>query len=280
MTSRRFATFAFFAFACGSPSPEAPPLTTPGGSTTAPLTGFQLTGDPTTAGGATWTFRATVDGTVYDLQGILFKPAGTGPFPAVIVSHGAGGNARGYSRAIAQTMVTWGLVAIATNYTHAGGVDVGSPGTANEPGASVANVRRAERLLDILKSLGYVDMKRVVAHGHSMGAFVTAAIVAADPAAFIGASHSAGGVRPDVGAGAAPTETQVATIAIPYQMHHGDADVVVALSSDQRLASLLTQRRVVNELHVYAGASHEDVSMNATMLDRVKRWYADHGVFK
>lgn len=44
------------------------------------------------------------------LKGILFKPAtGTGPFPAVVISHGKGGTARGDSANVARTRVGWGL---------------------------------------------------------------------------------------------------------------------------------------------------------------------------
>jgi hypothetical protein len=149
-----------------------------------PLPGFAITGDPEATTGATWTYRATVDGISFDLAGVLYKPRGSGPFPAVIISHGNGGSASVYSRNIASTMVTWGLVAIGTNYTHAGGVPIGSPGTASEPGASAANIRRARKLVDILASLGYVDTQRLAAHGHSMGAFVTAAAVGAYPTLF------------------------------------------------------------------------------------------------
>src|SRR6185503_14244148 len=105
------------------------------------LAGFTMAGDPTS--GSTWTYRATTDGTTYDLQGILLKPAGSGPFPAVIISHGNGGGAGGYGRSVANVMVRWGLVCIATNYTHA--PVSGSPGTASEPGASPANVLRARK---------------------------------------------------------------------------------------------------------------------------------------
>src|SRR5262249_32921372 len=118
----------------------------------APLNGFTLSGDPTSANGATWTYQDTVDGVVYNLAGVLFKPAGAGPFPAVILSHGFGGNARGYSAMIAREMRNWGLVCIATNYTHAGGVPLGSPGTALELGASNANVMRARKCREILAS--------------------------------------------------------------------------------------------------------------------------------
>jgi dienelactone hydrolase len=242
---------------------------------------LRVTGDPASAAGATWTYRATSGGVPYDLQGILRKPAGPGPFPAVIVSHGAGGNAASYASAVAREMVRWGLVVIATNYTHAGGVPLGAPGTAAEPGASRANVLRAQKLLELLRALGYVDMGRVAAHGHSMGAFVTAALVGASPGAFRVASHTAGGVRPAGGPGdaAAPVDSQVAGVRAPYQLHHGDADAVVALALDQRLAAALAARGVEHELVVYPGASHADVAQSPVVLERVRAWYAGHGMF-
>ena len=244
-----------------------------------PPSGFTLTGDPTSTNGATWTYQATSGGVTYDLQGILFKPAGAGTFPAVIVSHGAGGNVSAYSRSVARMMVAWGLVVIGTNYTHAGNAPVGSPGTAADPGASAANIARARQLVELLRGLGYVDMNRLALHGHSMGAFVTTGVLAAHPDLFRAASHTAGGTRPDTVSGAAPSESQAATIRTPYQLHHGDNDAVVALSSDQRLANVLLGRGVVHELHVYAGADHDDMSQNATMFERVRAWYVSKGVF-
>lgn len=270
--------------ACGSPaatvSPERPPTDSPTGSP-APAAGtFVLTGDPATAAGATWTYRERVDGVTYDLAGILRKPAGVGPFPAVIISHGFGGNARGYAGNVGAEMAQWGLVVIATNYTHAGGAELGAPGLATERGASAANVLRARRLLALLRSLGYVDMTRVAAHGHSMGAFLTAALVGADPTAFRAASHTAGGVRIDgpQAEAAAPVDSQVAGITAPYQIHHGDNDVVVPLAMDQRLATLLSSRGRRHELHVYPGGTHNDVPYSRQMYDRVRSWYRTHGV--
>jgi dienelactone hydrolase len=264
--------------ACGDSGDVVSPPTA-ADSAAALLADFHVTGDPTSNSGATWTYTATTNGITYDLTGILLKPVGAGPFPAVIISHGAGGSANGYSRAIARSMVGWGLVCIATNYTHAGGgVALGAPGLATAVGASVANVQRARKVVDILRALPYVDSRRVAAHGHSMGAFVTTALVAAAPSLFIAASHSAGGVRPDIGAGPAPTESAVASITVPYQMHHGDADVVVPLSNDQRMATLLTGRGVQNVLFVYPGLGHEDVPFNTTALDRVRTWHVSHGL--
>src|SRR5262245_60976571 len=122
---------------------STPPLSTIPASSS----GFVLTGDPASPGGATWTYRGVDSGTAYDLAGVLFKPPGRGPFPAVIVSHGKGGNAFALPRAVGATMVGWGAVVIGTHYTHSSGVPIGSPGTAADPGASTANLLRARKLV-------------------------------------------------------------------------------------------------------------------------------------
>ena len=248
---------------------------------TVPLdTGFVVTGNPQGATGASWTYKGTVDGVAYDLTGVLYRPAGSGPFPAVLLSHGHDGTAPFYASLVAPTMVSWGAVCIAVNYTHASGVPIGSPGTSADSGASVANVERAHMTYELLRKLGYVDMTRVAAHGHSMGAFVTVALVGAYPADFRAASHTAGGVRPPfIVNGPGPTEEQARTIRTPYQMHHGDADATVSLSFDQRLDSLLTARGVEHVLYVYPGLGHNDVRALPLMLQRVHDWYAAHGMF-
>ena len=238
-----------------------------------------LQGDPESAQGAMWTFTGIAAGANVDIQGVLMKPRGTGPFPAVIISHGAGGNANAYSRGIASDMVGWGLVCIATNYTHAANVPPGSPGTSNDPGASSANVTRARAVYEILRVLGYIDMSRVAAHGHSMGAFLTAGLMASYPGEFRVASHTAGGVRPDFATGAAPTESQARSIRTPYQRHHGDQDTTVPLIMDQRLADVLQSVGTTRELVVYPGSGHNEVARDAVVLRRVRDWYAAHGMF-
>lgn len=243
-------------------------------------TSFVVTGNPESPAGATWTFRATVDGTTYDLSGVLLKPPGNGPFPAVVLSHGSEGSAPFFAALIGPTMVQWGLVCIATNYTHAAGVPIGAPGDASEPGASQANVLRAHMTYELLRRLGYVDMSRVALHGHSMGAYLNVATAGAYPGDFRVASTTGGGVRPvNIIAGPAPTIAQAQSIRTPFQMHHGGSDTTVPLSYDQRFDSLLTTTGVEHQLYVYPGEDHLQVRLDPNMLDRVHAWYAAHGMF-
>ena len=68
---------------------------------------FRVVGDPESPGGATWTFNGRVRGVEYDLTGVLLKPPGPGPFPAVILSHGAQGSAALFATMIGPTMRGW-----------------------------------------------------------------------------------------------------------------------------------------------------------------------------
>jgi dienelactone hydrolase len=252
-----------------APSPPSSPAAAPE---------LTVSGDPESAAGATWTLRGTLDGIAIDLQGVLLKPRGAGPFPAVILSHGYGGSAE-FGRSLGRIMRDWGLVCIATNYTHASGVPIGAPGTTDDLGASPANVQRAHATLAVLARTGYVDLSRVAAHGHSMGAFVTTAFVAAHPGEIRAASHTAGGVRPDaLPFAAAPGMAPAALIRTPYQWHHGEADDVVPLAMDRLFDAALAAGSGPHEGHVYPGERH-DIAQHPTVLERIRRWYAAHGLF-
>jgi dienelactone hydrolase len=255
-----------------------------GNSTTSPVTpadtGFAISGNPESSAGATWTFKGIVNGVTYDLAGVLFKPAGAGPFPAVVLSHGHDGTAAFFASLVAPTMVQWGLVCIATNYTHAVGVPVGAPGDTTEQGASQANVLRAHMTHELLRRLAYVDMTRVAAHGHSMGAYVTVATAGAYPNDFRVASTTGGGVRqPNIVSGPAPSIAQALGIRTPFQIHHGDVDATVPISLDIRFDSLLTATGIEHQFFQYPGEGHEQVRTDPAMFTRVHAWYTAHGIF-
>ncbi len=244
----------------------------------AQLPGLTITGDPASLVGATWTYTHTTDGVAYDLRGILFRPAtGSGPFPAVIINHGTGGNAFGYSRSVARRMLEWGYVCIATNLCHAGGVPIGSPGdsTLENFGASENNYRRVLKCRDILAALGYVDTLCLAVFGHSRGAFTSTGVVAAFPSMFSCAGHTAGGVSPEGGA-TAPSAGLAAAIRCPYIFHHGDADNVVPLAMDELLRSVLTSGGVTHEFHVYPGFTHVGLALDSVMFARTRDFFARH----
>jgi len=233
------------------------------------------TGDRLGPNGSTWSYRGTHGGVEYVLDGVLFGQAGAGPFPAVVVSHGRGGQPGGYTRQVARQMSGWGMVAIGTRYTHAAdGTDTDNL-PQGEFGASTANVLRAQKTRDLLGCVGNVDMNRVAAHGHSMGAFLTGQLLGTYPDGYRAASHTAGGVGSSAYATKEPAARNIRT---PYQLHHGDADRTVDISLDQTLDRILTEAGAAHEFRIYAGFDHEPMALDATMFQRVQAWYRLHGV--
>ena len=260
-------------WACHPRSPTLVPTSAPGDPALA------ITGNPESASGATWTLVGTLDGTTVDLQGILLKPRGRGPFPAVVLSHGAGGSARSYGLKLGSVMRTWGLVCIAVNYTHSRGVPPGAPGMLLQQGASAANAFRAHAAVTVLARLRYVDTRRVAAHGHSMGAFVTTAFAAAYPDDVRVASHTSGGVLLDAihrEGMPFPSVAQARRIQAPYQWHHGLLDYAVPFLLDRRFDSVLT---APHDGHLYRGLRHEQVATDPEVLSRIRAWYSAHGMF-
>ena len=259
--------------ACHRDAPTTVPRSDPGDPA------LSIAGDPESESGATWTLVGTVDGTAVDLEGILLKPRGHGAFPAVVLSHGAGGNAQSYGRALGGVMRTWGMVCIAVNYTHARGARLGTPGTMFQQGASRANALRAHAAVTILERLRYVDAQRVAAHGHSMGAFVTTAFVAAYPDDVRVASHTSGGVLLDAihrEGVPFPSVAEARRIQTPYQWHHGVLDYAVPFLLDKRFDSVLT---APHEGHLYLRLSHGEIATDPEVLSRVQAWYTTHGMF-
>src|SRR5262245_45381960 len=112
----------------------------------ADLPGLTITGN-------TFTYNSP-DGQV---TGIIRIPPGNGPFPAVLISHGKGGSATGFSLPHANVLVNWGFVCIGPNYTHVGG----ATNPPDNEGYCPENSRRARMCLDILASIPGVDMSRL-----------------------------------------------------------------------------------------------------------------------
>ncbi len=221
--------------------------------------------------------------------GIFLKPAGNGPFPAVIIDHGQGGSAAGYSLPKAREMMPWGLVAIAPNLTHAAGanIDTSPAGSGN----SAENVARGQACLAALASLGYVDMSRVAVWGHSKGAYAAIGQVASLGSRIRAAGMSAGGIVPGTvadGAGvAAPTDGQAQPTVAPFVMFHGTVDGTVSPSFSERFKALLDQNGVPSARHTYETGSlspdlqhnlHKTPAFNSDMMGRFREWLTTHGV--
>lgn len=207
-------------------------------------------------------------------EGIYLKPEGDGPFPAVLISHGLGGNPQGFSLPKARDMVKWGLVCIGPAYTHAG-----QGGDRATFGASAVNLKRAAICLDILQKQPCVDAKRIAAYGNSMGAFVTVGLAAVDTRLKC-AAITAGGVAPKDGM-PAPSEEVAKKIRVPIYTLHGLADTTVRSEQSQKLNDILAASMVSNGRAIYEGVGHDLHQARASdVYAKIKAWFEKHGVLK
>ena len=218
--------------------------------------------------------------------GVMLKPSGAGPFPAVLIQHGAGGTVTGYSLAKAREMLQWGLVCIAPTLTHVAGGET----NAVNMGFCPENLARAAACLNVLASLPYVDTNRIALFGHSMGAFATIGDASVFSNRVRAVSISAGGIIPDsAGAtNAAPTVTEANHITAPVHMVHCDGDPVVPASRSQMLADALAARGVTHQRIIISSNDipnnafwhnlQNDANANTLLLTNTRAWFQTHGV--
>lgn len=234
--------------------------------------GFSLSGDQ---------WSCTADGKV--LSGFLLKPAGEGPFPAIVLSHGLGGRAQEMMRARGAALVGMGFVCIATDYTHAAtGAGRGDRSKIDftQVGARPENIRRGLACIEILCQRRDVDPKRIALYGHSMGAFLTIALAAAAPDKVAAAAITAGGCVPD-GDAAAPTVAVASRVRAPFLILHGTADTTVPPERSELLRRKLVEQGVKCDRRLFEGVGHGLPNDRREEVDRLLRdWFQACGLLK
>jgi len=225
--------------------------------------GFTLAGDE-------WTWR---EGD-FVMNGILLKPEGKGPFPAVLVSHGMGGSAQSFGRQKARMLAKQGFVCIAPDYTHTGG-NRGAPAT--DAGARPENIRRARTCLDLLAKIPEVDAKQLYAYGHSMGGFVTIALAADQPHRLKAAAITGSGITPQDDM-AAPSTATAGKIRTPFLIFHGSTDTVVRPEQSAALEEILRQQNIPQQRIVFSGEGHNiDQTQADKIFPAVGEWFKKYG---
>jgi dienelactone hydrolase len=111
------------------------------------------------------------------IQGYLSKPAGDGPFPAIVHLHGCGGLTAERRERDAAQFTSWGYVTLEVDSFARRGI---KDTCLDEP----APPRQGDALgaLMYLSTLSYVDSKRIAVVGYSQGGGVALRIASAQPA--------------------------------------------------------------------------------------------------
>jgi len=211
--------------------------------------------------------RFTVEDGGLSFRGVIFKPSGKGPFPAVLISHGLGGNGDQFGRNKSRAFVKAGFLCIAPDYAHVRG------GDRKDFGASAENLRRAKKCLDILEARPDVDSKRLYAYGNSMGAFLTIGLAAEESKRLAAAAITAGGVAPIDGQ-PAPSKARAEKIRIPICILHGTDDTTVPPERSKMLEEVLEKNHVACERKTFEGVGHELNASNAAEVDELMiKWF-------
>lgn len=250
-------------------------------------------------------FNVTVNGTGFTytdgqrtVTGILVEPAGATRFPALVINHGTGGTAGGYSLQRANEMSPWGLVCIAANLTHQQGAteDLASWGYSPE------NLARVQACLAVLATRSKVDLSRLALWGHSRGAFATIGCASVLGRQLRAVGFSAGGVlensgiddRTGLSEPSFPTLAEAGGITAPTIIFHGGGtpgDSIVFPVTSARLQSLLDSLAVPNLRVVFDTTgltpasnahnlhqSHFYTDPGTGILDQWRAWLTTQGV--
>ena len=216
------------------------------------------------------------------VSGIIRIPSGSGPFPAVLISHGLGGASQGFGMMKAREMAQWGMVCIAPDYTHNARASAEQRAKGSREmgsfGASAENLRRAKACIELLKKMPEVDGMRISAYGHSMGGFVTIGLAASEPALLKACAITGSGVAPQYGF-PAPSEAAAAKIRTPFLMLHGAQDSIVRPAQSEALKRILDRNKVPNNRLVADDHGHPiDQTMREEVFRLVREWFEKQGV--
>ncbi len=176
-------------------------------------------------------------------------PPGSGPFPAVVLLHGAG--MRGFSDADFEKMCT----RLAGQGYYAEFIEYYSQTDPLAPGfktvvAEVFPVWMAEVRsgIDAMGKNRSIDSRRIALMGFSMGGYLATACGAVFPAALAAIVEYYGGL---------PRGFRDRVKAMPPMLIiHGDADTFVPVSEARELDAMLTQAGRPHEIHIYRGSEH------------------------
>jgi dienelactone hydrolase len=222
------------------------------------------------------------------LSGYLLIPDGVGPFPAVIINHGKGGNAFGF---IELKGLNWFIpaqyVVIAPTLTHAGKLACNV--LSAQCGGSAENVRRNQLAYDILNSkqlidaLGQVvDRRKISIYGNSLGALSTIEFAQIIGRGVRAAAITAGGIirRSDPEMNMTPSGVEgVKRIEAPFLQLHGRTDGVIYYSEAVLLSDTLESLDKEHQSVYFPDAGHGISAGKFTesvVKDFVVSWFQTH----
>jgi carboxymethylenebutenolidase len=206
------------------------------------------------------TNRATYQSGGVQISAYFYKPAGFGPFPAILMLHGKDG-LQEHQRSYASWLAKQGYVVLAPDYLTPVGI-ASQAWTISDCGKYTDRIREIQGDgLESLKSLTYVDSNRIGVVGFSLGGYYAFILATRDDVkgivSYYGAYFFSAPYKPEndrlVRYKFIDIVTQIKT---PVLMFHGDADALVPISTADAVHGLLDSSNKLNEYYVYSGVGH------------------------
>ena len=186
------------------------------------------------------------------VSGYFYKPSGTGPFPAVLVLHGKGGQ-NTQTRDRASWFATQGYVAFAPDYF----TPIGMTAEKFTVSFYKDNVDQAREVLgtglEALKSLSYVAPGRLGVNGHSLGGYMSFILGTRDDVK--GIVSVSGAYAPTAPARYSLSDI-CAEIKAPVLMFHCVPDTFVPIDHANTASNLLQSKGKQYEYIVYQDGGH------------------------
>ena len=135
-------------------------------------------GNITPAEGETQMQELTFERDGLKIYGELYTPAGAGPFPAIIIAHGFGGNLS-HNRAYAERFAENGVAACIFDFI-GGGYGIQSDGKTTEMSVLTEAADMAA-VLDGIAALDKIDSQNIFLAGQSQGGFVASYVAGTQP---------------------------------------------------------------------------------------------------
>lgn len=194
------------------------------------------------------------------VSGVLEVPHGTGPFPGVILLHGAAGWDSRYPN-LAKVLADSGFATLALDYyAEAGPSAIRSEEKLQKWPLYQATVRNA---VEYMHKLPYVADQPVALVGFSRGAFLAISVASSVSSVKAVVDFFGGG-----GGGTESLEQEVQGLP-PLLILHGDADRIVPVKFAHDLRDAVVTAGGEVEMHIYPGEGHG--LSEATMRDGLQR---------
>jgi len=222
------------------------------------------------------------------VTGMFQRPAGTTRLPALIINHGTGGNATGFSRTRADEMSPWGLVCIGVNLTH----QSGQTEDLQTWGYSPENLARNRACQAALSTRSDVDLNRLAMWGHSRGSFASIGIASVFGSDLKALGFTEGGIlentgiddrdgQPEASYPIINESTGIRAKTLMFHVVGTPGDTVVVPATSLRLNTLLNTLGITNSRITYdstgiisTGSAAHNIYTTTFYPDVLTQWHA------